>query len=396
MYEQNFNPYRRNIAVIKEYFKSPAVLALGILQIAAILMSVIQSIVSADLNREIVTKLAAYFDSTVLSNYSGSEMAYQISKALNESAQSAGSFSFFSSIPVFGILSIIAIFLIYFQSRNDNPDSAPTAGVTILHVLSILSLVICVILVVCSLLLAAALFILYAEFKKSSALDFDLIISGKALRIDASVILILAIIFTIVAIICSAIALFYYINRKRYFGSIKSSMTTVELSCAGARPYGIFCVISAVSAGLSFLSSIPSLFLNGKEMLTSLDIGITSDVTLPAVISLLASAISLAVIILRAKLALGYAKHIENYKYNYNEPAASREMPIGVGSHTQQNPYTYLAQQNTEVSMKEATFVNPYVDRDEENTESAQTVCPNCGAPTDGKAPFCGQCGFKL
>ena len=39
MYEQPYNPYRNNIDIIKNYFKSPMVLVLGILSIVSMILS---------------------------------------------------------------------------------------------------------------------------------------------------------------------------------------------------------------------------------------------------------------------------------------------------------------------------------------------------------------------
>ena len=175
-------------------------------------------------------------------------------------------------------------------------------------------------------------------------------------------------------------------------------MTTVELSRSGAKTFGVLCVISAVFSGLGLLSSFASLFSSSNELYTRLGIEISSDKILPMVFSVLTQAVALAILIFRAKLALGYAKYIDSKKYGYDEPV-NPEGPapyvpygVGVGSSSQQNPYTYLTQQNEDSPTVDVSDVNPYMD----DFNQTAPVCPKCGAPVDSTSPFCGQCGARL
>ncbi len=398
MYEQPYNPYRNNIDIIKNYFKSPMVLVLGILSIVSMILSAVNSLLSTDLAKEITAAAADIFDKSSFSDSSAQEGAKQIANALRQ-VSSAGSsvLSVLSSVSIVGILSVVGIMLVYFMSRSSNPETAPTAGFTILYVLAILSLVGAIILTVSMCILIVALFILYAEFTRKPDLAFTFTVFNKPLKVDATLMLILAIAMIILFIILSFVTLFVTINRVRYISSVRKGMTSVELSRSGAKPYGIFCVIAAVFTGLSLISSISALFTNNLDVLREYGIVIKAKTTLPMVMSLIMNAVSLAILIIRSRLALGYAQYIDDKKYGYSEPPASTPyVPQGAGVSTQQNnPYSYLAQpsqQNQDVSIQEATFVNPYND----TQSAAEPTCPSCGAKVDPDAPFCGQCGSKL
>jgi len=196
-----------------------------------------------------------------------------------------------------------------------------------------------------------------------------------------------------------AVMLFFLINRTRYIGSVRKSMNSVELSRGGAKPYGVFCVISAAFTAMSLLSSIPTLFVTQEVTVSELNFSLTIHSKFPFVLSVISTAVSLATLILQAKLALGYAKYIDEKKYGYGEsnpPAAYAPMGVGVGTRSSQpTPYSYLAQPKTEEpAVKDDSFVNPYLD--EEKTAAVEPTCPACGAKVDGNAPFCGHCGTKL
>ena len=399
MYEnQTYNPYRNNIAIVKEYFKSPAVLALAIAHIVSIVISVVYSVLSAQITKDVMLQIADYLDSNpVLQNADGNT-GNSIVEAIRDGLSSSSNTTIAFSIPILTILTVIGLMLLYFGSRKDDPDSAPNAGVTILNIVAILSLIGCIIAVVGMLIIVVALFFLYATFQAQPSHAFRLTLGGQRIEIDATLILILAIVFTVIAVICSFFILFYAINRKRYIGSIKKSLTTVELSRNGAKPFGVFCVILAVFTAFGLISSVMNLFLPGtaNEALKEIGLNITVKNTAATILSVVSQAVSLVIMILQAKIALGYAKHIDYKRGGYDLPndsgAGFAPVNAGVGTHTQNNPYSYLAQPKTEEPVKDDSFVNPYLDK----KDVAKTTCPSCGAPTDANAPFCGNCGAKL
>ena len=394
MYEQPFNPFQRNIAIIKDYFKSPTVLALAILQAVSIVMSVIQSFVSMDLTREVTSKVFTYLSNNMRVTDSNNT---QLNTSIPEMANGL---SVSISIPIFTILIAVALFLIYYKSRSTDPMSAPTAGFTILNVLAILSIIGVVLVAVLALFFVVLMFIAYGELRRGSNMDVDVQVSGYGnVHVDESYILVITVVFAIIAVIAITYALIYVISYKRYIGSVRSSMKTVELSRSGAKAFGVLCVISAVFSILSLLSTIFTSIAARKELFARMGISIVSDQTLPLIVSIIAQIITIAIIILRAKIALGYAKYIDEKKFGYNDPQPTGgEAPyvplgVGVGSNSQQNPYTYLTQKDEDMRTVNVSNVNPYMD---DFNEQRPMVCPGCGAPVDGNAPFCGRCGTKL
>lgn len=401
MYERPYNPYGHNIAIIKDYFKSKSILVLGIMNIVAIIISVVNSLASSQMTKQIISGLADYFDKSV-SPDGDQELIRQISQGLHDASASGVEWlSVLSSVSIFSILSVVALFLIYFKSRSEDPDVSPLAGFTLLYVIAIFAMIGAILLTVGLIVLVVLFFFLYAEAARTSDLGFTVNLTGDPIRFDSSLLLVLAIILAVVFAIAGFFLLFSTVNRVRYLSSVRSSMKTVELSRKGAKPYGVFCVISAVCSGISLISSIPTLFVGNKDALRNMDIVISADTTLPGILSVVASLVALVIIILQAKIALGYAKYIDDKKFGYNEPAAPYT-PAAAAANTQQTPYSYLAQQNSEpISIKEATFVNPYLNDSDtqkatEEKPASPSTCPACGAQVDTSAPFCGQCGTKL
>ncbi|MBR1533194.1 MAG: zinc-ribbon domain-containing protein [Ruminococcus sp.] len=398
MYEQQpYNPYRNNIAIIKDFFKSPMVLALAITHIVSMIISVVTSILSAAASKDIMRQISVYIDKNLVLQNADSDVGNQLVKGIRDALASDSTTTI--SIPVFTILTVIGLILLYVGSRNTNPDSAPTAGVTILNVIAILALVGYIILAVGMMIIAVALFIVYATFQAHPSRAFTVRLGADRLQIDATVLLILAIAFTVFAVICSFIMLFYVGSRKRFIGSVKKSLTSVELSNKGAKPFGVFSVIIAVFSIISLIGSIGSLFTGElqNEMLSKIGVTLPKGSIVISILSIVSQAVAVVVAILEAKLALGYAKYIDEKRGGFSTPtdAAGGFAPInaGVGVNSQPTPYSYLAQPKTEQPVKDDSFVNPYIAKDE---QTAAPTCPNCGSPVDSKAPFCGHCGTKL
>lgn len=399
MYEQQpYNPFRNNIAIIKDYFKSPMILALAIANILSVTVSMVYSIMSASYAAEILRQIAAFLEKNLVlqdvDGNTGNQAVKQISESLSSSTVTF-------SIPIFSVLAIVALLLLYFGSRNTNPDSAPTAGVTILNILAILSLVGCILLTVVLLILAVALFIVYAAFRSESINAFSFKLNGSTIKFDAEVILIVAIAFTVFAVICSFIMLFYAISRKRYIGSIKKSLTSVELSRAGARPFGVFCVITAVFSSLGLISSVFNLFAANysQEVLGKIGLELPKGTVAMTALSIAIRTVAVVIAVLQAKIALGYAKYIDEKSSGINTPseAGGGFAPInaGVGVSPQPAPYSYPAAPQAGAPVKDDSFVNPYAATDE-TIAVAPVTCPSCGAKVDANAPFCGNCGKKL
>lgn len=386
MYEKPYNPYLRNITIIKDYFKTPAVLALALLHIVSVILNVVDSFVSANYSKEVIAKLTEYFDANILAHNSGNGFLKAVSDIMHHMTIS------FGSVSVITVLTIVGLFLLYFKSRSTKPDDTPAVGVTLLFVIAVIGLIFAILVTGVLLIFAVLMFFLFFEFKNKPDLAFELTVSGHTLTVNDTAVLAAAIVFAIMAAMIIFFALFFAINRTRYIASIRSSMNTVELSRKGAKAFGVFSVICAVGAIGGLISSVVQLFTGSKDILKELGIVITSNTTAPTIIGIITSVVTIVIYILQAKIALGYARYIDEKKFGYNEPAA--QAPYApIGTNGQQNPYSYLAQQKP---TEDADFVNPYLDTQEADTQKAQTTCPACGARVDDNAPFCGQCGSKL
>lgn len=398
MYEQPYNPYQNNVLVIKDYFRSRDVLILAILSFASILMTVVNNIVSADLSKEIFAGFVSYYDSNIMTG-SGNALT-DISKGLHEALKNYDAVKWSYTVPIIPILTAVAILLVYLKSRDTRPDAAPSAGLTILYVLAIFALIGAVFAVLGMLALIAGMFLLYAEMTKSTKLDFTIRFpSSSPVRFDSKFMLILAIVTTVVLVIVIFFLLFVTISHVRYIGSVRKSMNSIELSRKGAKPYGVICVLAAASTIMGLISSFINLFGGTNNAMKELGIIITTDTTLPAIMALLTTAISAATLIFEAKIALGYARYIDNKKFGYSEQSAPEMFtPVNVGvgtSANHPNPYSYLAHPKT-TENNDPAFVNPYLDSEKTVAAPQERHCPNCGAKADGNAPFCGQCGTKL
>lgn len=368
MYEQQpYNPYRNNIAIVKEYFKSPIVLALAIAHILSVIISVVQSIISEDYIKDFLRQLSVYIDRNLVLQNANNDMGNEVLKGIRDALASDSIFTF--SIPVFAVLTIVGLMLIYFVSRNDNPDKAPSAGVTMLYVIAVIALVGYIILFVGMMIVAVALFIVYAAFRSDPSQAFTMRLEGYRIQVNDTMILVLAIGFTITAIISGIVVLLYVGSRKRFIGSVKKSMSSIELCNSGAKMFGVLSVILAVSTVIGLISSIANLFMSGytQEALGKVGINITPIPIGVSVLSIIGQAIAVVIAVLQAKIALGYAKYIDEKRSGFFTPQDNNGgfAPInaGVGTNAQPNPYSYLAQPPTEQPVKDDSFVNPYINR---------------------------------
>ena len=368
MYEQQFNPYAANIAVVKDYFKKGRILAMGLLKALAGVLSIVTSYILISNSGNLFRILMDWYRSN------GIDMNEYLSDYGVTDAFGSGTFIVSAVITVIvTAVPVLGYILAYVKSRNQSPDASPEAGVTILWVLSILSLI------GVSAILGFFLLILgFAAVLGGSGTG----LTDGADGIYTAVVVILFIVFAIAAFV----ALFIAINRVRFYGSVRKSMTTVELQRGGAAPYGVMCVIGAVFSGLSLLSTLTSML----TVLPQIDQGgaLTAIYAMTAVSSVL----NFAMLILDAVIALGYKKHIDAVKFGYNNtpygsaPAESFIPAPGsdyAPAPDERNPYT----------TRQTTYNDGY-----QMSAPAQQAayCPNCGAPTESSAAFCGNCGTRL
>ena len=398
MYEQPYNPFSRNLAIVKDYFKSGSVLALAITRTITIILSIATAILGVGATANI-SSLSGYLQQLGIS----SEELEQSMQAFEQYGGTSLLSSLISMIPgvLISILPAAALFIIYFKSRNESPESSPKAGVMILYVLSVISLVCMIIATVIAglsiVVTVWAVIVFGNQNAGSSDFTFENPTDGQRynINIDPALITVVAIIGAVFFAIFIVIALVYVVSQKRYYGSIKDSISSVELQNRGAKAYGVFCVIFAVFAGLGLLG-IPASFLS----LGALHLDTAGIIAL--IVSDLASVVAFVQLIFEAKVALGYKKYIDEVKYGYNRHASGPYSPYTAPQG--QVPYAAPVQPAQEAGPYDpilpeapAASANPYADSYTAAPKAPTAfVCPSCGSPIDPDITYCGNCGTKL
>ena len=416
MYEQPFNPFAKNLAIVKDYFKSSSVLIFAILKSVAVVLTIPMSILSTIVAPYFILS-AKYSMENSLSGVPASDaqsirdMMDPFWQFIQSSIQSSASplQTVVNNLPSISVAALVAValFLIYFKSKNENAASSPKAGVVILYVLAVIELVCVWIAVVAVALVVIFLFWLYAALQGStgsiSSIEAPMFLSDpivlpftievEAIRI---IVLVLAITVTVSLVIGAFFSLFTAINKKRFYRSIKQSITTVELQSKGARPYGVMCIFGAVFSGIG---------------LTNLVSNFTLLFSVPAngayityiILSSLIQIAAFVALIFEAKIALGYKKYIDDKKYGYSRPVAPSApyspFPYSQGGSAPQNPYTAAPSRQAPNAPAAAPSSAPAaVPAEKPSAPAAPTAstCPRCGTAVDKNAPFCGNCGNKL
>lgn len=384
MYEQQFNPYAANLAVIKGYFKNTKVLVIGILYIVSAVLGLATAIVGRN---SLMNNLPAILSQMGMPSSDLAEFNELLTYSSASTISSVISYSFTTLI--FTALFVAAFFILYFKSRNPAPEASPKAGATILYVLAVISFVASIVLTVMMVLLFLAIIALSASLPQ--------IFASEDFSIDSSALAGVAAVGFVVIGVIMVIALTYVIMtaafRKNYYRSVKDSLKTVELQNKGAKGYGVICIINAVFLGIGLLSSIGGV--------------ISAYDKLPALLGLLTSGVSLAITILDASIALGYKKYIDDMKYGYNGAPYNGVQAGGYAPAPAQDPYApqqpyntynnYAAPQQptrdnySAPAQQDAGYAAP-----QQPAAPASAFCPHCGAPVDPSAPFCGNCGNRL
>lgn len=345
MYDNNqivFNPFAQNLSIVKNYFKRPAVLTLGIVYIITLLASVAVSVmmIPAMTNMwgamlsipEIASEMTAE-DMSMFSTYMSPNV--MLTSMLSSMAPSL----------IITALMAASYIIIYVKSKDDNLNSTPQAGFTILYVLAILNLISAIMACLMILLMAAAIII------------GVLVAAGESDPAVITIVITVCVIFVLMI----AFLLTYAISNVRYLKSIKDSMNSVTLSCKGAGVYGGFSIVFGVFSILGVLGSLAMAGLIGMidEFVPELaQYGILETIAPIYLMAAASSVVSAVLYITDAVIARGYKKYITNIVSGYMTP---------------ENPAPYMAE----------PAVNP-------------TQCPNCTSRVTEDDVFCNSCGFKV
>lgn len=373
--QNNYNPYAQNIAIVKEYFKKPLVLVIGILYIVSIVFSLIASVSMGsglgDMYNDLFMYTGAYAEMTA-------EEAQIIEMFTNSGFMST--FMIVAMIPSILMIGlyVLAYFLMYFKSKNPDPNASPKGGITILFVMSIISLIGIIFLTLALVVYAVVVGILGVVFMTEPSMASE----GGA--VAGIIFIILALFF----VALGALVLTYSIGELNFFNSVRKSLTSVKLYNKGAGLFGVFSIIYGAFSIMSAVSTLftgPTMSLLFKMIpeseLDGFPIEMFDSMGSLYTVSGLTALISATIMILVGVLALGYKKHINKYANAYAGQQVE-ETPI-------QNAPAY-----TQPEYSQPVYTQPVAPQ----SEPAQTQggCPQCGAICDENAIFCNNCGTRL
>lgn len=382
----NYNPYEQNSGLLKTFFSKPVVIILAAVGGVSALISIISFFMQI-----------GTLDTTI--RYYNYMMGGQFA-------------SFYSNIkPLFIIFSICSIamtiinalgyFLLYSKSKNPDPQSNPKAGSTLLWVISIISFVVTCILAVFLIIVAFILFIA----------------SGEVSRYEASIMTTVGVAMIIVALVF----FFYFLFQFRFFSSIHTSFSSVQIVSKSSVAFAVFSIIFCVFAFISLFTSLDT--ATAMTVISGL-LSIVNSVFL-AVFALSYNSFVKSVTTGANPIGGFMPNNGQFNPYNQNTNGQAPNMNMGYSYRPQQppvndnnqfngqqyqNPYG-SAQQSSEA---DKAYKNPYFSQDfEEQTvnshndifnqnpvqpeeQAAQNKCPMCGAVHSGDDLFCGNCGARL
>lgn len=282
-------PVQRNNSIVKEYFRSGAVLARGLMAVLYVCLFITLNLGAGDFFTEIAKRAGG---ATADQNAVQTGMTVTMISI------------FVATIPM--LLLAIAYFIIYFKSRNEDRASQPDAGLSMLNILAVIEMVCTIVVTVGG--IVASVILTISEYTHQSAMSR---LSTISLFLNLGGTVLSLVIMMIIAII-----------YRVYIGSVNTTAKSTELKNTGAKAFGVFSVIRAVGGFFIVLAAAGALVLfkrlpelvtqnNGDANVMNVALYI-ADKGLPVIILLLLIAVvTFITYILDAKIALGYNNHIK-------------------------------------------------------------------------------------
>lgn len=286
----NFNPFSHNVAIIKNYFKRPAVMAIAVIYCIGLGISLVSAYFMA-------TAMPALMASSLQSAQVGT---YQVhGMELFTSPVFSLLYTIISMLP--GLLlcgfTIGAYFTIYHKSKDADISANPVGGFSVLFVVAIIQFVMQIgtSLVLITVLALSILFVIVPVGASTGDMNG---------MIFTMVFLIVFFAFAI------ALILTHSISYVRYINSVRNSLNSITLSSKGAGAFGVCSIIYAcfVGASLLFTTAMIVLLNFSPTPVAGLDILMTPMV----IVSLISSALSVVSMTIDAVIARGYKKYIDN------------------------------------------------------------------------------------
>lgn len=298
-----FNPYVKNVSVIKNFFKRKTTLFISLFDIIgalsyialAVLVSISHMKVVEFINLAITNAVSAYNTvREVLSLFGLSGI--QISPNYVDANILP---IVMSVVPVvlFLLLSAIAFVILFSKSKNKDMGVTPKAGLSLAFVLSVIDFI-------CAVLGILSVVLMFFSF--SFILTFISNTSG----------ILIGIILAVISVYVIALYLF----KMKFFKSAKLSVSSIEIKNDGAKAYAILETISAVVFGFMALSQIAVLVgaLGFSNTILSV-LGVDVSIIVPIVIcNTIISVVAFAKKVSLAKLAFNYNKYINDVRYGFS------------------------------------------------------------------------------
>lgn len=363
VYEQSFNPYEKNLSVIKGYFRRPAVLLAGVARAAAALLTFIGTILIVSRFSEVLDYLKEYFLRMCDKADAPADVREGIIRCHEDLSSSGISSSFSSHLSSLLLAGLIcaAFLIIWIRCRDAAPGASPRPGFTILYVLAIIHLIGTIVAAVAVCIVNILLFVYYSRLSSGGGSlydekDFtfirDLYDRFPPLKEnESSIVLGVAVALLTFTIIAFAVILIRSIGRVRFYSSIRKSLSSVELYSKGALTFGVTGAIGMVFRATCALSMFSVLFMGSVNGKKNPFIGF-------AILMILAELASAFALYLEFRIAMGYKKRIFDVKYGYSNSAEEPAAPYAPFSAPVQQEQPDLS--FTEAARPAPDDANPY------------------------------------